>query len=198
MTPGIAPQTEVPKKFNWKVWLIPGAIIAVIILIIVGALVPSFKQTISTLETQVMVLNSVNEQSKKELDSFKQENQKLNEAVSKEKSKSKYLKEYYENGNIKREEGESSNSSEARVTQLESELVDASKEIDILNVKIKEVSNELSVALNKTTERRGDIGIVGAGVFSLDPFGVKPALGVDARLFDLFGISVRLGAFVSR
>lgn len=194
MIPGIP---EKPKFYK-NPWVIGASLIVVVILLIAGALVPSFKQTISLLKTENTNLKQAYALATGERDNLRLETSKLREQVNKTASANKYLKEWYENGNLKKEEGETSASSETTIRELQSQLSDATKEVQMLTEWNKDLSSQLAVKYDKETERRGDIGIVAGGVALIEPFSVKPIAGVDARLFDFLGISFRAGLFVSR
>ena len=196
----MADEQQVETKFDWSQitkhwpWL-------VVIGIAVFAFVfqpASFKQTLGIEKVKTDSANSQIEQLQKELMKTSLDNSSLKEQVTKEKSKSKYLVDYYENGQKKHEEGEASNSNEQRVTELQRALSDMTLERDDWAKKAETTQATTIVKVEKETVRTGDIGLVVGGSFDVSSLSVKPVVGIDARIFELFGLSVRLGAFATR
>jgi cell division protein FtsB len=178
---------------KWGPWV-------VCVLVFVGMLLPvvSFKQSVALEKSSALEALRQASAAASESERLRQENTTLRTEMTKEKNKSKFLREYWENGKLKTESGESSSSSEARVTELESSLADATRENSMLVEKVDFLKDELAMKYSKETERRGDVGIVLGGVFSVEPFGIKPTAGIDVLVFQVFGLSVRAGAFVTK
>ena len=83
-----------------------------------------------------------------------------------------------------------------QVTQLKIDNLQLSAEKEEATKKAKEWQEAYAKLYESETSRKGDIAIEGAGAFGLSDGKFRAQGGVSARVFDVFGWGVRLGAFV--